>query len=124
MVAGGRPSPGRAGSRPDRHYRQFGLCQCCECVGDLDLTRPRKMRAPLGLDGTVEEAGIEKLAIGFQHAERAGALSPLHGDPFDRMLIAQALLVLATADRPFVVYGVQLGYVGAWRHPTASPSQP
>ena len=74
-----------------------------------------KLRAPPGLDGTVEEAGFEKLAIGFQHAERAGALPPLHGDPFDRMLIAQALLedlVLVTVDRSFAEYGVQVGFAG------------
>lgn len=74
-----------------------------------------KLRAPPGLDGTVEEAGFEKLAIGFQHAERAGALPSLHSDPFDRMLIAQALLedlVLVTADKSFAEYGVQLGFAG------------
>ena len=71
-----------------------------------------KLKAPPSLDGSVEEAGFEKLSIEFQHAERAGALPPLHSDPFDRMLIAQALLedlVLVTGDKSLAEYGVQLG---------------
>ena len=71
-----------------------------------------KLKAPSSLDGSVEEAGFEKLPIGFQHAERAGSLPPLHSDPFDRMLIAQALLedlLLVTADKSFARYGVKVG---------------
>jgi len=34
--------------------------------------------------------GFELLLIESQHAFRAGALPRLHGDPFDRMLVAQA----------------------------------
>lgn len=70
-----------------------------------------KLKAPASLDSTIEDAGFEKLAIEFKHGERAGALPPLHNDPFDRMLIAQALLeelVLVTADKYFTGYGVQL----------------
>lgn len=70
-----------------------------------------KLKAPASLDSTIEEAGFEKLAIEFLHGERAGALPPLHNDPFDRMLMAQALmeeLVLVTADKFFSAYGVQV----------------
>jgi PIN domain nuclease of toxin-antitoxin system len=70
-----------------------------------------KLKAPASLDSTIEDAGFEKLVIEFQHGERAGALPPLHNDPFDRMLIAQALteeLVLVTADKFFSGYGVQV----------------
>jgi len=70
-----------------------------------------KLKAPPSLDGSVAEAGFEKLDISFLHGERAGILPPLHNDPFDRMLIAQALLddlVLITADKVFADYGVQV----------------
>ncbi|MDE2228654.1 MAG: type II toxin-antitoxin system VapC family toxin [Alphaproteobacteria bacterium] len=43
------------------------------------------------------------------HAERAAALPPLHQDPFDRMLVAQAQaasLTLITADERITAYAV------------------
>lgn len=45
--------------------------------------------------------GYEELPIASGHALAAGDLPPLHKDPFDRMLVAQALeegIVLLTAD--------------------------
>ena len=53
--------------------------------------------------------GFESLAIGFDHAQRAGALPMHHRDPFDRMLVAQAELeglTLVTRDPVFGPYGV------------------
>ncbi len=46
--------------------------------------------------------GFEELPVTIEHAQRAMRLPPLHGDPFDRVLIAQALeedLLLVTADQ-------------------------
>lgn len=42
------------------------------------------------IEAMLEEAGFEPLAIQVAHTMRAGALPPLHHDPFDRLLIAQA----------------------------------
>lgn len=45
--------------------------------------------------------GFELLPVTFAHAERAGSWPQEHGDPFDRMLVAQAAiehLRLATND--------------------------
>ena len=59
--------------------------------------------------GELEEAGIEVLPISPTHAAAVDALPPLHGDPFDRMLIAQARcegLILLTADVRLGNYGV------------------
>jgi PIN domain nuclease of toxin-antitoxin system len=45
------------------------------------------------------------------HAEAAGDLPRHHGDPFDRMLIAQARLdhpTIVTGDRQFALYDVPL----------------
>jgi PIN domain nuclease of toxin-antitoxin system len=50
-----------------------------------------------------------ELPITAEHARRAGELPPHHRDPFDRMLIAQALvdgLTLVTADPAFEPYAV------------------
>jgi PIN domain nuclease of toxin-antitoxin system len=51
-----------------------------------------------------------ELPITEEHARRAGELPPHHRDPFDRMLIAQALtegLTVVTADPAFDAYAVQ-----------------
>lgn len=57
----------------------------------------------------MDESGFERLAISFEHAREAGRLPLLHGDPFDRMLVAQARLegmTLATADRTIQRYDI------------------
>jgi len=55
------------------------------------------------------------LDITHEHALRAGELPAHHRDPFDRMLIAQALseqMTLLTADRVFQKYKVDLIFCG------------
>ena len=66
-----------------------------------------KLRLELSFEDGVESSGFEKLAIQFAHAERAGSLPPHHRDPFDRMLVAQALeegLTLVSHDRRLEPY--------------------
>ena len=53
------------------------------------------------------ESGIGLLEITLEHAAAAAALPALHRDPFDRMLIAQAIaerLTVVTADAVFRRY--------------------
>ena len=69
-----------------------------------------KLQAPDGLEAGIRKQGFTPLLVTFHHAERAGALPPLHGDPFDRMLIAQAQaegLVLVTRDADMALYGIR-----------------
>lgn len=57
----------------------------------------------------VDHSGFRRLAISFEHAEAAAALPRHHGDPFDRMLVAQAQLegcTLVTHDQQLAPYGV------------------
>jgi PIN domain nuclease of toxin-antitoxin system len=59
---------------------------------------------------TVAEEGFNELSVSVRHAERAGSLVGHHQDPFDRMLIAQAMLddlALVSNERAFDVYGVK-----------------
>ena len=59
--------------------------------------------------GHIAHQGFEELAIGVTEAERAGRLPGPHRDPFDRMLIAQALareLPVLSVDTIFDRYGV------------------
>lgn len=54
--------------------------------------------------------GFDELPVTFHHALRAGSLPGPHRDPFDRMLIAQAIsdnLVLISNETAFDRYGVQ-----------------
>ena len=53
---------------------------------------------------------IEILAVSADHGLKAGSLPGPHKDPFDRMLIAQALaedVPIISNDRAFDVYGVR-----------------
>ena len=53
--------------------------------------------------------GFEELPVSVGDAERAGRLTGSHRDPFDRMLIAQALahdLAIVSNERVFDAYGV------------------
>lgn len=60
-----------------------------------------KLKLPDDLVGLIERSGLSDLPIRNAHAELAGRLPLIHRDPFDRMLIAQALverLTLVTRD--------------------------
>ena len=65
--------------------------------------------AALDVAGCIAGQGFEELAITVDDAERAGRLPGPHRDPFDRVLIAQALarnLTIVSVDRVFDGYGV------------------
>ena len=58
----------------------------------------------------VASQGFTELPITLAHGQAAGALSGPHRDPFDRMLIAQAMLerlVLVSNEELFDAYGVK-----------------
>lgn len=58
---------------------------------------------------TVEAHGFRALPMTLEHGDRAGLLSIPHRDPFDRLLIAQALvenLGLVSNEKRFDVWGV------------------
>lgn len=70
-----------------------------------------RLRIPGTVAEGVAESGFERLPIDFAHAEAAGALPPLHRDPFDRLLVAQARvedLVLVTRDERLAAYDVKV----------------
>jgi PIN domain nuclease of toxin-antitoxin system len=55
--------------------------------------------------------GMELLPIRYEHILQLESLPHHHSDPFDRLLIAQALtesLPILTGDRAFAGYGVKL----------------
>jgi PIN domain nuclease of toxin-antitoxin system len=63
------------------------------------------------LADVIDSQGFVALPISVRHGQAAGALPGPHRDPFDRVLIAQAMLddlVLVSNERAFGAYGVQL----------------
>ena len=63
----------------------------------------------------MHEQGIRPLVISQQHALAVWSLPSHHGDPFDRLIIAQARfeeMVLIAADRIFEKYPVELIWGG------------
>ena len=73
-----------------------------------------KLRIEDSFASMVEDSKFEGLPITLGHAERAGLLPAHHSDPFDRMLIAQALVegaTLVTHDRQFARYDVPVLWV-------------
>ena len=81
-------------------------------VWELAIKRAKgKIELPADLAEAVAEAGFSSLPITPGDAEAAAALPAHHGDPFDRMLIAQAARVdalIVTRDRVFEAYGVSV----------------
>ena len=70
---------------------------------------PQAEAVALDMTGSIAGQGFEELAITVDDAARAGRLPGLHRDPFDRVLIAQALardLAIVSVDRAFDGYGV------------------
>ncbi|RAY15631.1 PIN domain nuclease [Actinomadura craniellae] len=66
---------------------------------------------PADLPERVLGSELRELPITSRHALRAGRLPPLHRDPFDRVLVAQAQcegLTLVTQDPQIQKYDVQL----------------
>jgi PIN domain nuclease of toxin-antitoxin system len=70
-----------------------------------------KLKEPEDLPERVRDSGFRELPITAHHAITAGRLPPIHRDPFDRMLVAQAQcedLMLVTRDAHITRYKVAI----------------
>lgn len=70
-----------------------------------------KLTAPDDLERQMSEGGFAPLPITIRHGIAAGELPRHHDDPFDRMLIAQAVaegLTVVTHDKRFADYDVAI----------------
>ena len=70
-----------------------------------------KITAPAELLNTLAEEGFQELPLLATHAAALEHLPLHHRDPFDRMLVAQAVtesLTLASHDAAFQLYGVPM----------------
>lgn len=70
-----------------------------------------RLSAPDDLEAVIEAAGFTKRMITFADAHRAGTLPGHHHDPFDRMLVAQALedgIPIVSCDPQVARYPIQI----------------
>lgn len=75
----------------------------------MSLGKLRVQKADL--EAEIAANGFLELPIKTRHALAAGRLAPVHEDPFDRMLVAQARvedLAVVSADPVFEGYGVSV----------------
>jgi len=79
-------------------------------IWEIEIKRAlRKLQAPQNWSDVLTEESFRRLPVTWEHALRVSGLPPIHRDPFDRMLVAQALiekLVLVTDDVTVKRYGV------------------
>lgn len=70
-----------------------------------------KLEGPADLLPQLEGAGVELLPVGARHADLVGSLPPHHRDPFDRLLVAQAMLegvALVSDDAALRRYDIEI----------------
>jgi len=86
---------------------------CVSVMTTYELALLYRRRRLLGreaeLDRTLHRQGFEALPVTSEHALTAAALADVHGDPIDRVLVAQTLierLTLVSKDRLLARYGV------------------
>ena len=80
-------------------------------VGDHHQQSAGKLPGPPDLAERVRDMGFRELPVTHAHAIAAGRLPPHHRDPFDRMLVAQAItesLTLASRDASIALYDVDV----------------
>jgi len=89
------------------HTPLFSVASLWELVIKKGLGRPDfNLEVPL-LRRTLLQSGWQELPIQASHALAVASLPPLHRDPFDRLLLAQAVaegLLLITADQQLAAY--------------------
>jgi PIN domain nuclease of toxin-antitoxin system len=79
---------------------------------ELAIKGPRQgLHPPADLDLQLSRRRFELLPVQLRHTEPIKSMPPHHRDPFDRMLVAQAIidgLTIVTADRKLTKYQVSL----------------
>ena len=70
-----------------------------------------KLDFPHDFQTVLRDEAFALLPITYEHLHTLEGLPPHHRDPFDRLLIAQAVaddLTIATSDQKFTLYGVRI----------------
>jgi PIN domain nuclease of toxin-antitoxin system len=86
----------------------FSVVSIWEVAIKFGLGRPGFDIEPRGLRNGLVANGLQELLIDSEHAAGVSRLADLHRDPFDRLLLSQAIVedaTLLTADRAVLRYG-------------------
>ena len=70
-----------------------------------------KLEVPDDLQARIADSGVRTLGLSPAHGLAVADLPVHHRDPFDRLIIAQAMierLTVVTADTRFQAYGIEL----------------
>lgn len=107
------PKDARALMENDEHERCFSVVVIWEIAIKRALDKPGFRTDPSLVRRALTDAGYTEIPVTSDHAIALLALPPLHRDPFDRILVAQAHVegaILLTSDRAVAQYpgGIRL----------------
>jgi len=116
-ASGSRKLPAAVGRlfRDGRHEFHFSAASLWEVAIKASLGRPDFTVKAGDLHEVLIGNGFHELPIAASHAVAASGLPPIHADPFDRMLVAQAIaepMVLITSDERLARYPGTIEVVG------------
>jgi len=108
-VSGSRRLPARVARlfRDGRHQFFYSAASLWEIAIKAALGRDDFVADAAAILETLGENGFHELWVTARHAAAVSRLPPIHGDPFDRMLIAQAIsepMALVTTDERLAAY--------------------
>lgn len=79
---------------------------------EMSIKRSKgRLNFPFDFETVLQDEGFGVLGIKFEHLRVLETLPQHHGDPFDRLLIAQAVaerVPVATGDRLFAPYDIDI----------------
>ena len=98
--------------RSDEHELVFSLVSLWEIAIKIKTGKLHTIGSSVAyIRDEMNAYGMELLPIRYEHILQLESLPHHHGDPFDRLLIAQAItesLPILTGDRIFASYGIKL----------------
>jgi PIN domain nuclease of toxin-antitoxin system len=106
-------SPDRLGVEPRRLLERAATMVFASAVSAWEIEIQRglgKLRAPIDLAAELRVVRFTELPLHLRHVQALGRLPNLGGDPYDRMLVAQAIaddLTLVTHDGRLCEYPVK-----------------
>ena len=108
-VYGSRKLPARVARlfREGRHQFFYSAASLWEIAIKAGRGREDFVADAAAIRNALEENGFHELPVAAQHAVALSALPPIHADPFDRMLVAQAIvepMALLTSDARLAAY--------------------
>lgn len=108
-VYGSRKLPARVSRlfRDGRHQFFYSAASLWEIAIKAAKGREDFLADTAAIRDALEANGFQELPVAGQHAVALAGLPPIHSDPFDRMLVAQAIvepMALITSDERLAAY--------------------